>query len=321
MDKAKAPAARFTEIEKAILMELVMTYKKIIECKKTDESSLNKKKATWIRLCNEYNCNHGVYRRDVKQLKKWWENVKAKAKKDHSKEKNKVHKTGGGPHGKPMSATSVLVGAVASHVFNRQENMEDSDGAPYLPPVCSLPVLRLLQPMLDGEEDPLDADLEEPGSPAGPASDVGAPLSPAAACIADRPAAAPAACLISQTSTAGSPAPTPAAAAACNSGSAAAAVGSGARQVGGRMALLKRSLAEENDMRMAFVQQEHALRCNFLEQDHRDALSKRAALHEMEIKLREDELKKRNAIHEMEMKLLCIKENILLQELSQKAAQ
>lgn len=94
MDKAKAPAARFTEIEKAILMELVMTYKKIIECKKTDESSLNKKKATWIRLCNEYNCNHGVYRRDVKQLKKWWENVKAKAKKDHSKEKNKVHKTG-----------------------------------------------------------------------------------------------------------------------------------------------------------------------------------------------------------------------------------
>lgn len=44
MDKAKAPAARFTEIEKAILMELVMTYKKIIECKKTDESSLNKKK-------------------------------------------------------------------------------------------------------------------------------------------------------------------------------------------------------------------------------------------------------------------------------------
>lgn len=58
-----------------------------------------------------------------------------------------------------MSATSVLVGAVASHVFNRQENMEDSDGAPYLPPVCSLPVLRLLQPMLDGEEDPLDADL------------------------------------------------------------------------------------------------------------------------------------------------------------------
>ncbi|CAN8008556.1 unnamed protein product, partial [Ixodes pacificus] len=120
---------------------------------------------------------------------------------------------------------------------------------------------------------------------------------------------------------AGSPAPTPAAAAACNSGAAAAAVGSGARQVGGRMALLERSLAEENDMRMAFVQQEHALRCNFLEQDHRDALSKRAALHEMEIKLREDELKKRNAIHEMEMKLLCIKEKILLRELSQKVAQ
>ncbi|CAN7950603.1 unnamed protein product, partial [Ixodes pacificus] len=119
---------------------------------------------------------------------------------------------------------------------------------------------------------------------------------------------------------AGSPAPTLAAAAACNSDAEAAAVGSGAHQVGGRMALLERSFADESDVRMAFVQQEHALCYNFFEQDHRDALSKRAALHEMEIKLREDELKKRNAVHEMEMKLLSIKEKILLQELSHKAA-
>ncbi|EEC04501.1 hypothetical protein IscW_ISCW002416 [Ixodes scapularis] len=114
---------------------------------------------------------------------------------------------------------------------------------------------------------------------------------------------------------------TPVAAAACSGGAVAAALGSEFCQVGGRNALLERSLAEERDVRMAFFQQERALRYNFLEQDHRDVLSKRAALHEMEIKLREDELKKRNAIHEMEMNLLSIKEKILLQELNQKAAQ
>ncbi|KAG0410003.1 hypothetical protein HPB47_012888 [Ixodes persulcatus] len=59
-----------------------------------------------------------------------------------------------------MIAKYVLVGAVASYVFNRQENMENSKGTPYLPPVCSLPVLRLLRPMMDGEgKEPVDADL------------------------------------------------------------------------------------------------------------------------------------------------------------------
>ncbi|KAG0444003.1 hypothetical protein HPB47_014292 [Ixodes persulcatus] len=75
-----------------------------------------------------------------------------------------------GPELATLAATSVLVGAVPSHVFNRQENMEDSDGAPYLPPVCSLLVPRLLQSMLDGkEEEPLDADL---GRVLGPEFDV-----------------------------------------------------------------------------------------------------------------------------------------------------
>ncbi|KAG0417139.1 hypothetical protein HPB47_005857 [Ixodes persulcatus] len=78
------------------------------------------------------------------------------------------------------------------------------------------------------------------------------------------------------------------------------------------MVLLERSLADENVVRMALVQQKNALCCNVLEQDHHNTLSKRATLHEMEMKLREDQLKKRNAVHDMEMKLLSIKEKIVL---------
>lgn len=60
---------------------------------------------------------------------------------------------GGGPPPPPTSACSLQVGAVASHIFTRQENTEDSDGSPHLPPVCSLPLLRLMQPMYQEQEE------------------------------------------------------------------------------------------------------------------------------------------------------------------------
>lgn len=94
MQPARKPAPRFTAGEKDILVELVTKYKNIIECKETDVSSLNAKLQAWIRLSTEYNCNQGVSPRDVKQLKKCWENMKRKAKEEDAREKKWVHKTG-----------------------------------------------------------------------------------------------------------------------------------------------------------------------------------------------------------------------------------
>lgn len=62
--------------------------------------------------------------------------------------------SGEGPAAASMTATSVLVGAVASHMATRIRNDYDSDGAAYLPPVQSEPVIRLLQLMITGNDMP-----------------------------------------------------------------------------------------------------------------------------------------------------------------------
>lgn len=151
---ARKSAPRFTEEEKSILVGLVNKYKQILEYKKTDVASINKKAETWIELAKQFNSNHGVTSRDPKQLKKCWGNMKQKWKEQRAEEKREVFKTGGGPSPPPMDSVSTLVGAVASHMATRIPNAYDSDGATYLAPVASEPVLQLLRPMVT-DDDPL----------------------------------------------------------------------------------------------------------------------------------------------------------------------
>ncbi|XP_077486846.1 uncharacterized protein LOC144098224 [Amblyomma americanum] len=72
---------------------------------------------------------------------------KQKSKEEDARKKRDRHKTGGGC---TVSAQSEQVIAVASHIMTRVGNQSDSDGGIDLPPVASLPVIRLLQPMVDG---------------------------------------------------------------------------------------------------------------------------------------------------------------------------
>lgn len=153
---ARKSAPRFTEEEKVILVGLVNKYKHILECKKTDVASINKKTATWTELAKQFNSNHGVTSRDPRQLKKCWGNMKQKWKEERAEEKRKVFKTGGGPPPPPMDSVSALVGAVASHMATRIPNAYDSDGATYLAPVTSEPVLQLLRPMVTEDDPPHD---------------------------------------------------------------------------------------------------------------------------------------------------------------------
>lgn len=72
----------YVEFERRILVNLVEKYRDIVECKKTDSSTVFKKQQTWIRITNEYNKHFNVRKRQNKQLKRLWENTKAKAKKN-----------------------------------------------------------------------------------------------------------------------------------------------------------------------------------------------------------------------------------------------
>lgn len=94
MADGKRSAPRFTENEKTLLVDLVSRHKHILECKKTDVSSLTAKTETWRKLSNEFNSCHGVTSRDWKQLKKCWCNLKQKWKEEQATQRREVHRTG-----------------------------------------------------------------------------------------------------------------------------------------------------------------------------------------------------------------------------------
>lgn len=62
--------------------------------------------------------------------------------------------SGGGKEKVVITTASERVGGVASHMATTLDNGEDSDLAPYLPPVLSQPVVQIVQRMITGEEEP-----------------------------------------------------------------------------------------------------------------------------------------------------------------------
>lgn len=65
----------YSEEEKMLLLSLIENYKNVIECKKTDGVSLRKKQDTWAKITKSYN-SHNVTKRNTRQLKKLWDNIK-----------------------------------------------------------------------------------------------------------------------------------------------------------------------------------------------------------------------------------------------------
>ncbi|KAG4075476.1 hypothetical protein HA402_015129 [Bradysia odoriphaga] len=70
----------FLDFERETLVNLVGKYHNIVENKKTGSSMIAQKKQIWERITSEYNQNPNVKKRLTKQLKKLWENTKAKRK-------------------------------------------------------------------------------------------------------------------------------------------------------------------------------------------------------------------------------------------------
>ena len=87
----------FSQLEKSLLTELVGRHKEVLENKKNDFRMIHQKNTAWETLSEEFISQSGVTKRDAKQLKKCWENIKARAKKQLAKEKKEAKLTGGGP--------------------------------------------------------------------------------------------------------------------------------------------------------------------------------------------------------------------------------
>ncbi|KAH7945109.1 hypothetical protein HPB49_007017 [Dermacentor silvarum] len=299
---SRKPAPRFTPEEKSLLLSLVNNHKKVLECKKTDVASLSAKSAAWKKLAVEYNAQHGVTPRDFKQLKKCWGNMKQKWKEENSEEKRKIHKTGGGPAAAGMTPLSALVGAVAGHMATRIANENDSDGATYLPPVDSQPVVRLLQPMVTEVEAVYDY-YEEHRSPGHMQNDEAMDYNYGVThntCAPNADENAAALEHLDNDSNKENELDRPAREASPRP--AQSHPEASPRPPRGRMALLERTLSCENDVRIALLREEHKTRMRLLEEEHKDNLQKRNEEHKIKMEIlqvqKQVELAKLTAMNE-----------------------
>lgn len=76
--------AAYDEFERKTLVDLVKPHRSIIDSKKVDADTLSKKREIWLKITNEYNQHTRVRKRLTKQLRRLWENTKARWKKESS---------------------------------------------------------------------------------------------------------------------------------------------------------------------------------------------------------------------------------------------
>jgi hypothetical protein len=80
--KTPARLPPLNNIELPLLLELVNNNKTIIESRMTNAVWTTKKQATWIKIQKAFVSQSGTVFRNPDQLKKCWENLKTKAKRE-----------------------------------------------------------------------------------------------------------------------------------------------------------------------------------------------------------------------------------------------
>ncbi|XP_075539175.1 uncharacterized protein LOC142573810 [Dermacentor variabilis] len=292
--------AYFTEEEKDLFTELLQRYSNVIESKKTDAVSLNAKAKAWERLCTEYNSMPHVRRREVKQLKKLWDNLKQKLKKAKAQQIRDVMATGGGPLPEPLDDRLTRVEALVPHVAVRVPNPFDSDRQSQTP--ASEAVTDIIDSMMhetdsryhdSDDEFGMNSNLSQAGgfaeatsqqcSPAPPLSSGGLPAETATS----RPSGSQ------------------------NREDAFMDQGSGAepvvrRRQSGRLAAVDTALSTELEARLRAVDDER----NQRRIEHEARMKMISGEHALKMQQYADERRKRSALHRMKVRVLKAKEKV-----------
>ncbi|XP_046400300.1 uncharacterized protein LOC124166696 [Ischnura elegans] len=88
---------RLTREETKLLVDIINKRREVLESKKTDALSNAKKARAWLDVQDEFNSNEFVRKRTAKQLRKSWDNLKMRKRKELANERQERMKTGGGP--------------------------------------------------------------------------------------------------------------------------------------------------------------------------------------------------------------------------------
>jgi hypothetical protein len=116
----------FSPLEKSILTELVRKHKYILEDKRNDYRTIQKNRVREA-LSEEFNSQSGVSKRDFRQLKKCWDNIKSRVKKQLAKEKSESKLTGGGPSSSKQDDEAAAVASIIPGQFDSLYNPFDDD--------------------------------------------------------------------------------------------------------------------------------------------------------------------------------------------------
>lgn len=96
MAEKRSRSANFSDEECIIMVNLVKENEKIIECKKTDVTTIKDKENCWEKVTDMFNSESGVRRRTCKELRMKYENIKRSLKRKIAANKMEVMRTGGG---------------------------------------------------------------------------------------------------------------------------------------------------------------------------------------------------------------------------------
>ncbi|KAH7935069.1 hypothetical protein HPB52_003634 [Rhipicephalus sanguineus] len=109
-------------------MNLLSRHRSVVENKRTDAVYMSRKRDSWKKIQDQFNCRHNVTPRKWTQLKKCWENIKDKWRRTSAEDMRERFATGGGTP-PPSQLTDELqrVGDIASHMAVRLPNCCDSD--------------------------------------------------------------------------------------------------------------------------------------------------------------------------------------------------
>lgn len=78
-----ATKVSYNQYERQTLVDLVNQHREIVDSRRVDSNTLNRKRQTWLKITTEYNRHPRVRKRLTKQLRRLWENTKARAKKQN----------------------------------------------------------------------------------------------------------------------------------------------------------------------------------------------------------------------------------------------
>ncbi|XP_068203533.1 myb/SANT-like DNA-binding domain-containing protein 3 [Palaemon carinicauda] len=119
-------ARYITANEKAMLVTLIEERNDILFNKSHDFRIIHRKKAAWEEVTSLFNAAGYGPPRSQQQLKKFWENAKGKAKKQHAAYKQETMRTGGGTP-KPEDEETAKILTIISDDLDGEENELNCD--------------------------------------------------------------------------------------------------------------------------------------------------------------------------------------------------